>query len=75
MYSCFFAVLPLLSIAPKEIQEAGLNYRVLLMAGLQVSISHRLLSLSTRIHSVAIVNLDVEVGYFESPHCNMDRLS
>lgn len=36
MYSCLYALMPLLPFAPKEIQEAGLNHRVILMAVLQL---------------------------------------
>jgi len=36
IYTAYYALLPLLPFAPKDIAEAGLNHRVLLMAGLQI---------------------------------------
>ncbi|KAG8850791.1 hypothetical protein FRB91_008788 [Serendipita sp. 411] len=36
MYTAYYALLPSLPFAPKDIQEAGLNYRVCLMLALQV---------------------------------------
>ncbi|PVG03184.1 hypothetical protein CPB86DRAFT_695896 [Serendipita vermifera] len=36
IYTIYFALLPLLSFAPKDIQDGGLKYRVVLMAGLQL---------------------------------------
>ncbi|KAG8819961.1 hypothetical protein FRC17_010287 [Serendipita sp. 399] len=36
MYTAYYAILPLLPFAPKDVQDAGLNHRVCLMLALQV---------------------------------------